>query len=116
MRPALLGTALLCLALAACGAVGAAKPAPTAFPTLTPEVRGQALFVNRGCGTCHVHSGVGNVEHSIGVGPVLSGYQGDEAFLREWLRNPAALRPGTAMPTIGLTEDEIDALVAFLAP
>lgn len=110
-----IGGALLSFALAACG-TQAANSEPTAAPTLTPQALGKALFLNRGCGTCHYHGALGEVEGSIGVGPNLTVYHGDEAFLREWLRNPAAVRPGTEMPTIGLAEDEIDALVAFLKP
>jgi cytochrome c2 len=89
---------------------------PTALPTPAAAERGQALFLNRGCATCHIHGGVEYEGQIIGVGPSLTVYRGDEAFLREWLRNPAAVRPGTAMPTLGLAEEEIDALVAFLIP
>jgi cytochrome c oxidase subunit 2 len=34
--------------------------------------------------------------------------------LAGWLRDPAAVKPGSLMPNVGLTEEEIDALVAFL--
>lgn len=108
--------ALLWLLLAGCAMAAGQTAGPTPAPTATLEARGAALFRNRGCGTCHVHGAAGNAGSSIGAGPALSAYRGDEAFLRAWLRNPAAVRPGTAMPTIGLAEDEIDALVAFLVP
>jgi cytochrome c2 len=111
---ALLPLALL-IALAACGARPEAA-GPTPLPTPAAAERGEALFLNRGCATCHIHGGVEYDGQIIGVGPALTVYRGDEAFLREWLRNPAAVRPGTEMPTLGLAEDEIDALVAFLIP
>ncbi len=47
-----------------------------------------------------------------------------EENLRAWLRDPAAVKPGQGsegpnggiigMPNVGLTEEEIDALVAYL--
>ena len=34
--------------------------------------------------------------------------------LKAWLRDPNAVKLGAKMPDYGLTEDEIDALVAYL--
>ncbi len=34
--------------------------------------------------------------------------------LTDWLRDPAALKPGTPMPSVGLTEAEAEAIAAFL--
>ena len=34
--------------------------------------------------------------------------------LAAWLRDPAAVKPGSLMPNTGLTEDEIAWLVAYL--
>jgi cytochrome c2 len=113
MRALLLALALL--AVAACGARPEAA-GPTPLPTASATERGEALFLNRGCATCHIHGGVEYDGQIIGVGPALTVYRGDEEFLREWLRNPAAVRPGTEMPTLGLAEEEIDALIAFLLP
>ena len=110
MRPLLI--MFLLLTLAACGAVQSAGPTPA--PTLAPAARGAVLFANRGCNKCHVHSALGESEGHVPVGPNLTSYSADEAWLREWLINPAAVRPGTPMPTLGLDKTEIDALVAFL--
>lgn len=109
-----LALALVLFALAACGAASRAE-APTPRPTPALAEQGRALFVNKGCITCHEHAVVGYEGTIIGVGPALTAYSADPEFLRPWLRNPAAVRPGTAMPTLGLSEPEIDALVAFLA-
>jgi cytochrome c1 len=46
--------------------------------------------------------------------PDLTHYQPDPAFVRTWLKDPQAVRPNTAMPNLGLTETEIEALLAFL--
>jgi cytochrome c1 len=34
--------------------------------------------------------------------------------LAKWIENPAALKPGTAMPTLGLSSDEAAAAAAYL--
>nr|MBI2905186.1 hypothetical protein [Chloroflexota bacterium] len=46
--------------------------------------------------------------------PVLTNYKGSPDFLAKWLDNPAAIKPGTEMPTLGLSDEENGALVAFL--
>jgi cytochrome c oxidase subunit 2 len=38
----------------------------------------------------------------------------DTEALRAWLRDPEAVKMGSKMPSYQLTEDEIDALVAYL--
>ena len=34
--------------------------------------------------------------------------------LKRWVMNPSALKPGTAMPTLSLTDDEATKIVAYL--
>ena len=34
--------------------------------------------------------------------------------LKKWIMNPSALKPGTAMPTLGLSDDEATRIVAYL--
>jgi hypothetical protein len=46
--------------------------------------------------------------------PDLTRYQPNPDFVRRWLREPQAVRPGTIMPDLNLSEDEIEALLAFL--
>ena len=102
--------------------------APTAEPTPTMAERGRTLFTIKGCAACHQHDGLlaerltynGGVllviqpqSHSSGP-PDLTHYQPDPDFIRTWLKDPQALRPGTQMPNLGLKEAEIEALLAFL--
>jgi cytochrome c oxidase subunit 2 len=75
--------------------------------------RGQALFSAKGCAVCHVHAEVAG-SGRIPAGPNLTHVGQNEAFLRRWLDNPAAVRPATSMPKLNLAPDEIEALVAFL--
>lgn len=74
---------------------------------------GQELFVVKGCARCHVHDQA-EVDWSTQMGPELSAYQPDAAWLRRWLADPTALRPNTLMPNLELAPHEIDALIAFL--
>ena len=77
---------------------------------------GKALFSAKGCATCHRHAAVSG----SGFGPEsdipnLTTYRWSADFLRTWLKNPAAVKPATDMPNLGLKGDEIDALIAFLS-
>ena len=46
--------------------------------------------------------------------PDLTNVRLNADYLRQWLNDPSALKPDTAMPTLGLKSDEIEALIAFL--
>ena len=79
---------------------------------------GQMLFTAKSCAQCHVHAAVpGSGKFGGGYpapAPDLTTRPGDPAYQRAWLRDPEALKSATAMPNLGLSEAEIDALVAFL--
>lgn len=101
------------LLLTGCASIDTATP-PTP-PPLTAAERGRALFLNKGCATCHVNSRADQTPDMLEqVGPNLTRYTNDPAFLQQWLDDPAALRPGTGMPDLDLSPDEIEDLIAFL--
>jgi cytochrome c2 len=94
--------------------------------TATPAIselelaqQGRALFRAKGCLMCHQHGAIEPPTFTPGADPdgppELTDYQPDPAFVRQWLRNPDAVRPGVAMPNLELSEEEITALIAFLA-
>ncbi len=85
-----------------------------------PVEAGQAI-VESVCAGCHLVEGTtaqGN------VGPELTNFANsdqiagavpnNEENLRAWLANPQDVKPGTAMPNLGLSPQEIDALVVYL--
>lgn len=84
--------------------------------------RGGRLIVERGCLACHVVPQInGPVVH---VGPLLDQI-GRQAYvsgvlpntsnnLVRWLRDPPAIHPSTAMPNMGLHQDEAEDIAAFL--
>lgn len=95
----------------------AAEQLPAATVETSPEQlasEGAALFQAKGCLTCHRHDAFSNIEFSTEIGPNLTYYEPDPEFVRDWLRDPAAIRPNTAMPNLNLSEEEIEALVVFL--
>jgi cytochrome c oxidase subunit 2 len=108
---------------------------PAAVPTSgTLEARGRELFADLGarqaCASCH-QVWEGSTLRGPGQGPDLTHlfsrkefigavHTLDEETLRAWLANPNALKPmqyevnGIGMPNLNLSEDELDALVAYL--
>lgn len=120
-RPPLraLPAAALAAALAGC-----APPAPQApYWGLSAEARqGRVLLAQYQCGSCHR---IPEVEGARGVlGPALDGYgrrsyiaghvPNREAALARWIMDPAALAPGTAMPRMGVSAAQAQAMAAFL--
>jgi len=75
---------------------------------------GEILFVSKGCVSCHTHGEVFYQGIRTNIGPNLTEYEAGEEFLQLWLRNPSEVRPDTRMPNLGLADDEIQALIAFL--
>jgi hypothetical protein len=76
-------------------------------PVLSREIRGQRLFVSKGCATCHLES--------WSSAPRLNpkGYEGN--YLTRFLTSPPKPRGDEwGMPNLGLTGDEVASLVAFL--
>lgn len=76
---------------------------------------GRALFMAKGCAICHRHDGAGEETGVVGAGPDLTHYAPERSFVRTWLKDPQAVRPQTMMPNLALDDDEIEALIAFLA-
>jgi cytochrome c oxidase subunit 2 len=99
-------------------------------PAVTPPegslaAEGQTAFLNVGCTRCHVIEGVWEEVTRDPPAPDLTHFAGRTMFagasfdrttqnLRDWLANPAAMKSGSFMPDLGLTDDEITALVAYL--
>ncbi len=82
---------------------------------LTPEkaALGKQLYeVKYQCHSCHTIGASGGY-----VGPNLSnaGNWLNAAWIEEWLKNPQALVPGCIEPRRAFTQDEIDALTAYLS-
>jgi len=94
--------------------------APTPKP-LSQVARGERLFVEKGCTSCHVNRDAATPEVRVvwrdwsTGGPLdLTGRSFPAEYLREFLADPGSARKGTGMPDLRLTPDDIDLLVAFI--
>jgi cytochrome c2 len=80
--------------------------------------RGKALFEAKGCVMCHtnaaVKAGAGPFYFGDTPAPNLTHVALSAEYLRQWLKDPSALKPDTAMPNLNLKAEEIEALIAFL--
>ncbi len=74
--------------------------------------QGQLLFRGQGCYGCHI---VGKVGTPIASDLSRVGSKHKEAYLLQWLRDPATQKPTAHMPKIAMTEAEARALAAWLA-
>ena len=84
--------------------------------------RGEAMFIQYGCGGCHR---LAHVRKASGaVGPSLDGvavramiagklYNSPDN-LEHWIRDPQAVSPGTAMPDLNVGERDARDITAFL--
>jgi cytochrome c oxidase subunit 2 len=99
----------------------AAQRQPPVMPTGGAEAAGLQTFEQKGCAGCHTIQGIsdGNVGPNLThlasretiAGSVLENTPAD---LRNWLHDPPAIKPGSIMPNLGLSDQELDSLVAYL--
>lgn len=114
---------LACLLTLAAGlaACGTDPTPPPAVPDGNPD-RGIELIEEFGCGGCHVIPGIEGADGQ--VGPPLTEF-GDRSLIAgsvpnnaenlvEWLLDPQDIEPGTAMPDLGLSEDQARDVAAYL--
>ncbi len=98
----------------------AIEPFERVFPRVVPRSadarvqRGFALFRQQ-CLKCHaLNQQGGRVGPELNVPRNITEYR-DEAFLRAWIRNPLAFRISVMPPSPHLGEEELSALLAYLA-
>jgi ubiquinol-cytochrome c reductase cytochrome b subunit len=85
---------------------------PTDWMQLSPEeMVGIAYFRQENCVSCHA---IG--DHGAGVGPDLTkaSIHKDAAWMIQHFKRPSAIRPGTSMPPIQLSDAQLNSLAAFL--
>lgn len=100
----------------------AAQKAPPATPNTDLAQKGEQTFMAGACIGCHTINGttakgqVGpNLTHVASRQTIAGGILNfTSPDLHTWLRDPPAVKPGSLMPNLNLTPDQIDALVAYL--
>lgn len=84
--------------------------------------RGRRLITDYGCGSCHTIPGI---RHATGrVGPKLEDFvhqmyiagvlANTPENLSRWLQQPSQINPLTAMPEMGISEEEARDMAAYL--
>lgn len=84
--------------------------------------RGQAAIQDYGCDACHTIPGIRSANAL--VGPPLTGWAGRHYIsgrlantpdnLIRWIQYPQAIEPGTAMPNMGVTDQDARDIAAYL--
>lgn len=99
-----------------------------------PEYDGYQVYLSKGCIQCHTvrfddESASNIIPPDTFNGPELTHFASRDVFagatlpeegeshdeaLKRWLANPPNVKPGSFMPNLGLTAEEIDSLVVWL--
>jgi cytochrome c2 len=84
--------------------------------------RGEAMFIQYGCGSCHAAKGVRTATGA--VGPPLDGVAtrviiagklaNTPENMQRWIRDPQHVTPGTAMPDLNVGAQDARDITAFL--
>jgi cytochrome c oxidase subunit 2 len=95
---------------------------PAATPVSAEAARGAEVFQRSACIGCHNIAGT-NARGQIGpdlthIGSrtsIAAGlYENNRTEMARWIRDPPAMKPGSLMPKLGMSEDDIAAIVAYL--
>jgi cytochrome c oxidase subunit 2 len=90
---------------------------------LGPEaIEGRRVFNATACINCHSIAGTAaeghfgpDLTHLMSRETIASGIASNNAVeLRRWVQNPAAIKPGSLMPSMNLTDKELDEVTAYL--
>jgi hypothetical protein len=85
------------------------------LPSVSQVDAGRDLFIAKGCMMCHSHSETNGIrEFGVDMGPNLTDFSASPEYLRLWLKDPLAAKSTAKMPDLGLSDSEIDALIAFI--
>ena len=116
--------AIAAAALVGADAIDARNDLRTRAAAITggDSVRGEAMFIQYGCGSCH---GLKHVRQATGaVGPPLDGVavrtviagrlDNSPANFQAWIRDPQRISPATAMPDLNVGQRDARDINAFL--
>lgn len=100
---------------------GRYTPPAEIVPGGNPEA-GARLIENYRCGACHTIPGIKGADGLVGPPLILFArrtYVGGEVpntppNLIHWIMDPASIEPGTAMPALGLSEQQARDVAAYL--
>ena len=84
--------------------------------------RGEAMFIQYGCGSCHALKGVRTATGMVGppldgiaVRAIVGGHLANTPEnMERWIRDPQHVAPGTAMPDLNVGAEDARDITAFL--
>jgi cytochrome c oxidase subunit 2 len=91
-------------------------------PTAAQAIQGKQVFISKACVMCHRIQGT---DAGGAVGPDLTHLKtrahiaagarlNTRGDLQAWVGDPQGVKPGTAMPRVTLSSDELNAVIAYL--
>jgi len=91
-------------------------------PSSAASSQGQRVFEATACINCHTVSGTSangkfgpDLTHLMTRETIASGAAANNhGMLRLWIKNPDAIKPGSKMPAMGLSDPDLDAVTAYL--
>lgn len=108
--------------IAIAGCAGGQQSQPYAVEMGGNPQQGKKLIVGYGCGSCHTIPGIYTARGV--VGPPLMFFSRRTMIAGElpnspenlvrWIRDPKAVEPGTAMPDMGLSDQQARDIAAYL--
>ena len=117
-----IAAAWVCMAVAGCRGSSPEVAIASGVPVGGDPGRGRAVIAQFDCGSCHTIPGVSGARGL--VGPPLLWFSRRTFIAGElpntpenlvrWVRAPEAVEPATAMPTVGLSEQQARDVAAYL--
>ncbi len=110
------------LALSSCRGNNPEEGSEYTADTGGSAANGRIVIEQRNCGTCHTIPGVPNARGLVAAPLfwfsrrtfIAGEVPNTPANLVQWVREPQAIEPRTAMPTLGLSEQEARDVAAYL--
>lgn len=91
-------------------------------PAKSGTTPGQRIFESTACVNCHTISGTAaagkfgpDLTHLMSRQTIAAGAAANtNEMLRLWIKNPDAIKPGSKMPAMGMSDQDVDAIAAYL--
>jgi cytochrome c oxidase subunit 2 len=88
----------------------------------TDEIAGRRVFESNACMNCHTVAGTAangrfgpDLTHLMSRATIAAGAsQNTHDNLRLWIQNPSAIKPGSLMPAMQLSDTDLDAVVSYM--
>lgn len=117
---------IICLVMAAAGTAsgctGGQQVPPYTVSTGGHPARGEQVIARYECGKCHTIPGIDGANGVVGPplnfmarrSTLAGNFPNDPHHLVEWVMRPQEMKPGTAMPDLGLSEQQARDVAAYL--